>query len=193
MEDPIRVLVVDDEPALRHGIEGVLQVRGMLVTTADCGPTAIQLLDADAPDVMLVDCIMPGMDGLSVLERVKEIRPDVEVIMMTALADVEMAVSAMRAGAYDVLKKPLESNDGLALSVTAAAEHHRLFAGSVDVPSSLLEMPYAEAKRRMLALFDESYVASVMHRAGGNTSEAARQAGLDRSNFRRIARKTREG
>jgi DNA-binding NtrC family response regulator len=58
---------------------------------------------------------------------------------------------------------------------------------------SLFELPYAEAKKRALNLFDEAYMAAVLERTSGNMSEAARKAGLDRSNFRRIARKSREG
>jgi DNA-binding NtrC family response regulator len=203
-ESPVHVLVVDDEAALRDGIERVLRARGIDVTTADGGATALERLEA-RPDVVLVDHAMPGMDGLQVLGRVKEIQPDVAVILMTAFADVEAPVSAMRAGAHNFLRKPLESDDGLALAVVAAAEHRRLSNRVRSLEqrleakerfgelAPLLLMPYAQAKKRMLGLFDGAYVGAVMERAGGNTSEAARQAGLDRSNFRRIARKTREG
>jgi two-component system response regulator HydG len=123
---PVRVLVIDDEPALLHSIERVLQQRGLVVTTADRGPAGLELLQADPPDVVLVDYMMPQMDGLTVLSRVKELAPGVEVIMMTANADLETAVRAMKGGAFNFLSKPLESNDALVLSVMAAADHSRL-------------------------------------------------------------------
>ena len=126
MTGPIRVLVVDDEDALRRTVQRMLEARGMLVTSVDGGPAALERIDADAPDVVLVDYMMPGMDGMQVIQRIKDVRPDVEVIMMSASASLETAIAAKKAGAYYFLRKPFESNDALVLSVMLAAEHRWL-------------------------------------------------------------------
>jgi len=78
------------------------------------------------PDVMLVDLMMPKVSGLELLAEVKSSWPSVEVIMMTAFADVDAAVRAVKAGAYDFLTKPFPSNDAVVLSVLKAAEHKHL-------------------------------------------------------------------
>ena len=70
--------------------------------------------------------MMPGMDGMQLLERIKGLRPDVEVIMMSATASLETAISAKKAGAYTFLRKPFELNDSLVLSIIMAAEHRSL-------------------------------------------------------------------
>ncbi len=125
-EQPPRVLVVDDEPALRRSLARLLMSRGMQVLTAGDGEVALEVLNAEMIDVALVDLMLPKIGGLEVLKHIKTGRRDVEVIMMTAFADVDTAVSAVRAGAYHFLTKPFRSNDEVVLTVSKAAEHRRL-------------------------------------------------------------------
>ncbi|MDX2055862.1 MAG: sigma-54 dependent transcriptional regulator [Polyangiaceae bacterium] len=125
-EQPPRVLVVDDEPALRRSLARLLMSRGMQVLTAGDGEIALEVLNTEAIDVALVDLMLPKLGGLDVLKHIKSGRRDVEVIMMTAFADVDTAVSAVRAGAYHFLTKPFRSNDEVVLTVSKAAEHRRL-------------------------------------------------------------------
>jgi two-component system response regulator HydG len=120
------VLVVDDEPALRRSLSRVLETRGMHVAVADDGQQAIEYVQRTPPDVALVDMMMPGLGGLDVLARIKAMDLRVEVILMTAFADVDAAVAAMKAGAYHFLTKPFHSNDAVAHVVLKAAEHRRL-------------------------------------------------------------------
>jgi DNA-binding NtrC family response regulator len=122
----VHVLVVDDEPALRRSLSRVLETRGMKVATAEDGERGLEYIEKNHPDVALVDIMMPGIGGLELLGRVKEARFPVEVILMTAFADVDSAVAAMRAGAYHFLTKPFHSNDAVAHAVLKAAEHRRL-------------------------------------------------------------------
>ena len=123
---PTRVLVVDDEPALRKSIERILGARGFQVSVAEDGVAALEALERAQPDVILTDILMPRMTGLDLLKKAKERWPAVEVVLMTAFADVDTAVAAGKAGAYDFLTKPFPSNDAIALAVEKAAEHHRL-------------------------------------------------------------------
>jgi len=123
---PIHVLVVDDEQALRRSLARVLETRGMKVGVAEDGIRALEYVRATPPDVILTDMMMPGMGGLEVLARLKDLGSPCEVILMTAFADVDSAVSAMKGGAYHFLTKPFHSNDAVAHAVARAAEHRRL-------------------------------------------------------------------
>ncbi|HEX4513825.1 MAG TPA: response regulator, partial [Polyangiaceae bacterium] len=107
----IRVLVVDDEPALRKSLARILTSRGCEVLTADDGQAAVETLEQVRPDVILSDLLMPRMTGLQLLEQVKKRWPEIEVVLMTAYADVDTAVAAVKGGAYDFLTKPFASND----------------------------------------------------------------------------------
>jgi DNA-binding NtrC family response regulator len=125
-EAPARVLIADDEPALRRTLARLLSARGLNVVTADDGAMAMELLGRDTVDVALVDLMMPRIGGLELLDYVRKHHPDVEVVIMTAFGDVDTAVKAVRAGAYHFLTKPFRSNDEVVLTVTKAAEHRRL-------------------------------------------------------------------
>src|SRR4029078_9370716 len=127
-EDPprARVLLVDDEPALRRSVARLLMAKGFAVDTAEDGAAALDLLKTRNIDVMLLDLMMPKMSGMDVLGRVKQLYPDVEVIMMTAFGDFDTAVTAVRAGAYDFLAKPFSNPDAVSLALEKAAEHRRL-------------------------------------------------------------------
>ena len=135
---PVHVLVVDDEPTLRKSLARILAARGFAVDTADDGIVALEMIRSRAPDVALIDMVMPGMGGLDVLSQAKLVAPDVEIIMMTAHADVDSAVAAVRAGAYDFLTKPFASNDAVALAVSKAAERRRLVARNTRLQRELL-------------------------------------------------------
>ncbi len=124
--EAVHVLVVDDEPALRRSLARVLEARGIRVGLAEDGRQAIEYIQRTPPDVALVDMMMPGLGGLEVLAHVKSADLALEVILMTAFADVDSAVEAMKAGAYHFLTKPFHSNDAVAHAVLKAAEHRRL-------------------------------------------------------------------
>lgn len=116
-----KILVVDDEHLIRWSLEQNLKKQGYEVVTAATGEDALKLLKDDVPDLMLLDIQLPGIDGLAVLERVKEMEEEIIVIMVTALGVLETAVKAMRMGAYDYINKPFNL-DELAIVIKKALE-----------------------------------------------------------------------
>lgn len=104
----IRVLFVDDEPALRMLVETQLRDEGIDVTTADDGDTALDILDKEKFDLILLDIRMPRMDGVSVLKEIGERRISSRVIMLTAVEDFEVAIEAVKLGAIDYITKPYQ-------------------------------------------------------------------------------------
>ncbi|MGD8241562.1 MAG: FAD-dependent oxidoreductase [Desulfobacterales bacterium] len=103
------ILVVDDELIVRDSLKEWLEVEGgFRVSMAESGPEALERIKADACQLMLLDIKMPGMDGVEVLQKAKELFPDLPVVMMTAYATVETAVDAMKIGALDYLIKPFD-------------------------------------------------------------------------------------
>jgi DNA-binding NtrC family response regulator len=123
---PVHVLVVDDEPESLRAVARILKARGFEVDIASNGVESLERLKKGIVDVMLVDLVMPGMSGLEVLKKAKMSNDRLEVIVMTAFADVDTAVTAVKAGAYDFLTKPFPSYDTVALAVAKAAERGQL-------------------------------------------------------------------
>ena len=104
----IKIMVVDDELSIRESLSGWLQQDGYLVETAAGGPAAIANIKENHYDIMLIDVKMPEMDGLTLLQKVKEADPDTAIVMMTAHGAIQDAVEAMKLGAFDYLLKPFE-------------------------------------------------------------------------------------
>jgi len=104
--NPARILVVDDEKLIRWSVGERLQRDGYEVLAAESGEQALDLVSANAPDLMLLDVRLPGIDGLTTLQRALAIHPDVAVLMMSAHSTVDIAVDAMKHGAIDFLVKP---------------------------------------------------------------------------------------
>ncbi len=125
-ESVVRALVVDDEDALRNTLARVLKQGGIQAVTAENGFVALDLLERERFDVVLVDVRMPGMTGPQFLQRVKASGHPVEVLMMTAFADIATTVSAVKAGAYAFLTKPFVSNESVVIEVLNAAQYKRL-------------------------------------------------------------------
>lgn len=119
------VLVVDDEPNYLIVLSELLKDEGFEVFTAADGTAGLQIIDAVDLDIVVTDMQMPGMNGLQLLHKVKEHKPDLPVIVITAFAEVDKAVQAMQAGAYNYLAKPF-SNDELIITLRKAAQHYSL-------------------------------------------------------------------
>ncbi|MFU8857902.1 MAG: sigma-54-dependent transcriptional regulator [Deferrisomatales bacterium] len=114
-----KVLVVDDDASLRRIVEYNLAQEGHAVATAASGDDALAALAKTRFDLVVTDIKMPGMDGMDLLRRVRAAAPDTQVIMITAFGTIEMAVEAMKAGAFEYITKPF-NRDELKLAVAKA-------------------------------------------------------------------------
>jgi two-component system, NtrC family, response regulator HydG len=117
----IRVLVVDDEPGARAALGALLEAEGYAVDQADNGAVALERLVELPPDVIVTDLDMPVLNGMQLLEALRERGQDVPVIVVTSAAELRSAVDAMRAGATDYIAKPVDF-DALLLSLERAIE-----------------------------------------------------------------------
>jgi heterodisulfide reductase subunit A len=104
------ILIVDDELVVRDSLKEWLEDEGFKVDMAESGAQALDKIAKEPFHLMLLDIKMPGMDGVEVLKRSREMRPELAVVMMTAYATVETAVEAMKIGAMDYLMKPFDPN-----------------------------------------------------------------------------------
>jgi DNA-binding NtrC family response regulator len=120
-----RILVVDDEEIVRESLSAWLQADGYTLEVAQDGPTALELVKAQPYAIMLVDLKMPGMDGLTVLDNVRKLRPEIALVIMTAYATVDTAVQAIKNGAYDYLVKPFDPEE-LSLMIEKIAAQQEL-------------------------------------------------------------------
>ncbi|HXG62569.1 MAG TPA: sigma-54 dependent transcriptional regulator [Planctomycetota bacterium] len=132
--DKPAVLVVDDDESFRQLVADRLARTGHRVVAAAGGAQALSLLDG--VDVALVDLLMPGMDGLALLRRIREARPDVAVVILTGHGTVETAVEAMKAGAADYLQKPCSLAE-VELRVAQAVQRRRLERENVQLRATL--------------------------------------------------------
>ncbi len=120
----LTVLVVDDELLIRKSLAKVLRARGYQVDTASSGAEGLEKASALHPQVMILDMRLPDADGLSVLRKVRQIDPLLQVIMITAYGDVPVAFEAAKLGAVNFMRKPYEMED-IELAVEAAAMGYR--------------------------------------------------------------------
>ncbi len=105
------ILIVDDEKNIRLTLSQALETLGAEIDTASTGEEAMTKLRGREFGLILLDIRIPGMDGMEILHRVHEIRPDIRVIMITAYATIESAVEAMKLGAVDFLQKPFDPKE----------------------------------------------------------------------------------
>ncbi|MBM3807297.1 MAG: sigma-54-dependent Fis family transcriptional regulator [Acidimicrobiia bacterium] len=101
------ILVVDDEPGVRSSISGVLRDEGFDVDTAETGEECLEKANGAAYDVIVLDIWLPGLDGLTTLQRLRERHIDSQVVIISGHGNIESAVRAIKAGAYDFIEKPL--------------------------------------------------------------------------------------
>ena len=111
MIQSMRILVVDDEEPIREALSAWLIKDGYQVSTADSGQTALGCIEDCLYDLYLVDIKMPGMDGIELLGRIKEVQEDANVIMITAHGSIQTAVEAMKRGACDYICKPFDPDE----------------------------------------------------------------------------------
>ncbi len=127
MTSAVRILVVDDEQHVRNSLATWFREEGYDVSVAASGKDALAVLTREGTNILLVDIKMPGMDGLELQRKVRELAPDATIIIMTAYASVETAVQALKEGAYDYIVKPFDP-EAVSRLVHKAAERYSLMA-----------------------------------------------------------------
>src|SRR5690606_20959056 len=130
------ILIVDDDRANLESVARIFQREGHQTLTAPDGQAGLELLRRAEVRVLVTDLMMPGMDGQELLRAARSLRPDVEVVLMTAYGTVETAVEAMKHGAYDFITKPLKRH-ALVKSVAKALEKQALLAENRDLKQRL--------------------------------------------------------
>jgi two-component system nitrogen regulation response regulator NtrX len=119
------ILVVDDESGVRSSLAGILGDEGYQVETVDSGEACLRALESQRCDLVLLDVWLPGMDGLETLSRLRELDPDLPVVVISGHGNIETAVKAVRIGAQDFVEKPLSLEKTL-LVVKNCLRQHRL-------------------------------------------------------------------
>ncbi len=122
---PARILVIDDEAAIRDSLRMILEYQGYGVMTAATGEEGALLVEREAPDLVFLDIKMPGMDGLEVLQRLTHLTDVTPIVVMSGHATISTAVEATRLGAFDFVEKPLETERVMVL-VRNAVDSRRL-------------------------------------------------------------------
>ena len=131
-----RILVVDDEEIVLKSCQRILAGRDYEVDVESDGLQALERINQDYYEVLVLDIKMPRIDGLEILQRVKEGHPDIDVIMITGLHDIESAVKAMKLGAFDYLPKPFDPAE-LQMAVARAFERRALLQENLSLKSEV--------------------------------------------------------
>ena len=130
------ILVIDDEEIMREILDALLTREGYRVQLASSGEEGIEFAKSAPFDAVIVDVMMPGLDGIATLEELKKIDDDLPVLMITAFASVETAIAAMKAGAFDYITKPFK-NDEVLVVVRNALERRQLVAENTALRQTL--------------------------------------------------------
>jgi two-component system nitrogen regulation response regulator GlnG len=134
-----RILIADDEDSLRWVLEKGLTQAGYQVTAVQDGEAAVRAFEAEPFDLVFLDVKMPGMDGLTALARLRDVRRDAQIVMMTAHGTMDTAIQAMQKGAYDYIAKPFDLDEIMLLAERALAAA-RLTEEVVRLKSGLHEV-----------------------------------------------------
>lgn len=166
-----RVLLVDDDATFTGRLGQALQARGYTVAEAHDYDGAEAAALRDPPTMAVVDLRMPGRSGLEVLQRLRELVPEVRVVMLTGYGSIATAVDAMRLGAVGYVQKPADAEGVLAAFEREAAPP--------------LEPPEADYRPPSLARVEYDHIQRVLSDCGGNISKAARLLGMHRRTLQR--------
>lgn len=186
-------MVVDDEEGIRESLSGILEDEGYTALTASSGEEALNILKEQNPDLIMLDVWLPGIDGIQTLHEIKNLKPDLPVVMISGHGNIELAVNATRMGAYEFLEKPL-SLERVLLVANRALERRTLeienkalrqdltkkwrFIGNSQKMKQLLEQVDMAAKgnSRVLILGEsgsgKELIAHVLHEKSGRSDKA---------------------
>ncbi|RDB42550.1 nitrogen regulation protein NR(I) [Halomonas sp. DQ26W] len=180
MTDVARVAVVDDDRAIRWVLERALAQPDLDVECIERADLALSRLLDDPPDVLVTDIRMPGIDGLDLMSRVRDVHPDLPVIVMTAHSDLDSAVASYQGGAFEYLPKPFDVDEALAL-VRRAVAHARERKRPVSVPEGLDaeiigEAPAMQEVFRAIGRLSHSHITVLINGESGTGKERVARA-----------------
>jgi signal transduction histidine kinase len=165
MNTPARILVIDDEEGIRAGCRRALEPEGHIVETAATGKEGLRRFMEEPFDLVLVDVVMPDMRGIDLLKPMLEKDPDIVCVIITGYATVELAVQAIRAGAYDFLSKPFTA-DVLRMTVAQGLERRRLSLEAKrlqKIEEEARELTRAKEELERLDRFKTTFMLTVAH------------------------------
>ncbi|MDZ7851787.1 MAG: nitrogen regulation protein NR(I) [Halomonas sp.] len=180
MTDVARVVVVDDDRAIRWVLERALAQPDLEVETLARADGALERLLEAPPDVLVTDIRMPGIDGLNLMAKLREVHPELPVIVMTAHSDLDSAVASYQGGAFEYLPKPFDVDEALAL-VRRAVAHARERQRPVNVPEGLDaeiigEAPAMQEVFRAIGRLSHSHITVLINGESGTGKERVAQA-----------------
>lgn len=159
MPDQFNILVVDDEPKMANLISIIVEiVDKYTVLKSGTSKEALEIVKNNKIDAVLLDILMPEMDGITLLDEIKKISPDTQVIMITAVDEVETAVSAIKKGAFDYIIKPF-NNKAILGTITKALDDTRIKRMAQTLKAN--EIEYLERLEKARAYLDECRSAKI--------------------------------
>jgi len=170
------IILVDDSTILRDRLAEAFQERGFRVEVSSNCDEAVEVFRRNPTDLAVVDLRMPGRPGLMVIQDLKDIHPDVQVLILSGFGSISTAIDAIRLGAVNFLPKPADVDDILNAFKRGGAE--------VEVPESDEEIPVPT-----LAQAEWEHIHRVLADCNNNISEAARRLGIHRRSLQRKLRK----
>ena len=146
-----KIVLIDDEQDIRDVMTVALEDTGYTVSSAPDGYTGLQLCEESYPQIVITDIRMPGMDGLQVLETLKNKYPDIEVIVATAYGEMDLAIRALQLDASDFITKPI-NDEALHLALKRAQNRYSARKELEDY-TALLEKEKAETSQELVKIF----------------------------------------
>jgi two-component system nitrogen regulation response regulator GlnG len=182
MHEPPQIWVVDDEKSIRWVLDKALSKEGYQVDCFENGDLLLNRLDHQQPDVILSDIRMPGIDGLSLLQKLGEKYPQIPVIIMTAHSDLDSAVSSIKGGAFEYLPKPFEINDAVMVVRRALSQMQKNVSRpsqpeKVDVETQIIgKAPAMQEVFRAIGRLMNSSITVLLNGESGTGKELVAQA-----------------
>ncbi|MEW6600000.1 MAG: response regulator transcription factor [Nitrospirota bacterium] len=133
-----RILIIDDDKEMRTVLSDVIRSKDLEVFTAGNGKIALKEISTHSPDLVLLDIQLPGVDGMTILERIREIDKNIIIIMMTGYGDIKGAVKAMKLGAFDYITKPF-NNEEIIAAIKKALQNRQPTESNPSIVLSLRE------------------------------------------------------
>ncbi len=174
-EKEIGILVVDDELIVRESFAQWFREDGYRVDSAEDAIVTLRKLQEQRWNIILLDIKMPGMDGIELLQRIREANKNIAIIIITAYASVESAVKALKIGAYDYITKPINPDD-LDLLIRKALKEQEL-----DSASTSLKEGGDQRQRRRLSDVERYHIEQILQETGWDTGRSAQILDIDRT------------